>query len=102
MEYLKALNIIIYIISNMVTGYCFLRIFLYPMFRLLGNEKEFYSDPKFKKTMNLFYHARLYPWPIWDNGKRSKWIKAWWKYALTGIISFTITAITLYIQETLK
>jgi hypothetical protein len=102
MEYLKALNVIIYMISGVVAGYCFLRISFYPVLKLLVDEKELYSDPKLKKLINIFYHARLYPWPIWNDDKRSAWIKAWWKYALSGLVSFIILAITLYIHDTIK
>jgi hypothetical protein len=89
-------------ISGAVAGYCFLRIFFYPVLKLLVDETELYSNPKYQKAMNIFYHARLYPWPIWKDDKRSAWIKAWWKYALIGLTSFIIVAITLYIHDIIK
>jgi len=102
MEYLKALNVIIYMISGAITGYCFLRISFYPILKLLIDENELYSNPKYKKSMNVFYHARLYPLSIWDEERRSAWVRAWWIYALIGFTSFIIVAVTLYIHDTLK
>ena len=102
MEYLKALNVIIYMISGAVAGYCFLRIFLYPILKMLVDENELYSKPKHQKAMNVFYHARLYPWPTWEDDKCSAWIRAWWKFVLIGLGSFVIMAVTLYIHDTLK
>ncbi len=102
MEYLKTQNFIIYMFFGAVTGYCFLRISLYPMLKFLVNEKELYGDPKLKKSMNIIYHARLYPWPTWNDDKRSAWIKAWWKYALSGLVSFIIVVITLYNHDIIK
>lgn len=89
-------------ISGVVIGYCFLRVFLYPVLNLLVDETELYSNPKHIKTMNLFYHARLYPWPIWDEAKRLAWVRAWWKYALIGVASFIAQMIALYLHDNIK
>jgi hypothetical protein len=89
-------------LSGAVAGYCFLRIFFYPILNFLVDETELYSNPKHQKAMNVFYHARLYPRPIWNDEKRSAWIRAWWKYAMIGLTSFIILAVTLYIHDTIK
>jgi hypothetical protein len=89
-------------IFGAVAGYCFLRIFFYPLLKFLVDESELYSKPKFKKSMNLFYHARLYPWPIWDEVERRKWIKAWWKFAVLGLASFSLSMLALYLLECIK
>jgi len=99
---LEALNFTIFMIFGAVTGYCFLRVLLYPVLNFLVDETELYSNPKHKKIMNIFYHARLYPWPIWDEEKRTNWVRAWWKFALIGLASFIIQMIALYFQDSIK
>jgi len=89
-------------IFGAVAGYCFLRIVFYPLLKFLVKESELYSNPKYKKSMNIFYHARLYPWPIWDDEKRRNWIKAWWKFALLGLSSFGLSMFALYMLELMK
>ena len=92
----------IYVIFGAVAGYCLLRVALYPVLKSFVDESELYSNPKYKKSMKLFYHARLYPWPIWDNVKRQKWIKDWWKFAVTGLVSFSLSMLALYLLESIK
>jgi hypothetical protein len=106
MEYLLALNAIVYMISGAAAGYCFLRIFFYPILKLLVDETELYSNTKYTKSMKVFYHARLYPWPKWDEQRRSAWVRAWWKYALTGFavagnlyVLFVIICFILYLNR---
>jgi hypothetical protein len=89
-------------IFGAVAGYCFLRVAFYPLLKSIVDESELYSNPKYKKSMNMFYHARLYPWPIWDEIKRRKWIKAWWKFAAIGIASFGLSMFALYMLEIMK
>jgi hypothetical protein len=100
--HLQVLYSFLHFIFFTITGYCFLRIFIYPAFRLLTDENELYSNPKLSKTMNLFYHARLYPWPNWDADRRRIWCKSWWKYLLIGIVFYGLTCLTLYLRESLK
>ena len=85
-----------------VAGYCFLRVVFYPLLKSLVDESELYSNPKFKESMNIFYHARLYPWPIWDEVKRQNWVKAWWKVAIIGLVSFGLSMFALYLLEGIK
>jgi len=89
-------------IFGAVAGYCFLRIVFYPLLKSIVDESELYSNPKYKKSMNIFYRARLYPWPIWDEIKRRKWFKAWWKFAVIGIASFGLSMFALYMLEIIK
>ena len=92
----------IYILLGAVAGYCFLRVFSYPILKTLVDESEFFSNPKYKESMNIFCHARLYPWPIWDDVKRQRWIKAWWQFAVIGLVSFCLSIFSLYMLEIMK
>jgi hypothetical protein len=85
-----------------VAEYCFLRAVVYPWLNSLVDETELYSNPKLKKSMNIFYHARLYPWPIWDQAKRQNWVKAWWKFAIIGFVSFGLSMFALYLLDGIK
>jgi hypothetical protein len=89
-------------IFGAVAAYCFLRVFCYPLLKSLCGETELYSNPKLKKSMNIFYHARLYPLPIWDQAKRQNWIDAWWKFAIIGFVSFGLSIFALYLLEGIK
>jgi hypothetical protein len=99
---LYGLYFTVYILFGAVASYCFLRVVFYHLLKLLFDESELYSNPKYKKSMNIFYHARLYPWPIWDEGKRRDWLKAWWKFAFLGLASFGLSMFALYMLELLK
>jgi len=89
-------------ICGAVTGYCFVRVFFYPLLKTIIDEPELYSNPKYKKTMNIFYYARLYPWPIWKEIKRRKWVKAWWKFAIIGLLSYVMSMFALYLLDIMK
>lgn len=85
-----------------VAGYCFLRVVFYPLLKLLVEKSELYSNPKYKKPMNIFCHARLYPWPILDEKKRRNWLKACWKFAFLGLASFGLSMFALNMLELMK
>ena len=69
---------------------------------MLVDESELYSNPIYQKSMNIFYHTRLYPLPNWDEVKRRNWIKAWWKFALIGVVSFSLSIFALYLFDIMK
>ena len=89
-------------IFGAVAGYCFLWIVLYPLLKFLVEESELYSNPTYKGSMNIFYHARLYPWPNWDEEQRRSWCNAWWKFALLGLVSISLSCFALYLLEGIK
>jgi hypothetical protein len=91
-----------YFIFGAIAGYCFLRVVFYPLLKFLVDESDLYSNPKYKKSMNIFYHARLYPWPTWDKVKRRNWVKAWWKFAILGLTSFIITGFAMFLYDSIR
>ena len=85
-----------------VSCYFFMRVVLYPLLKLFVDDSELYNNPKYKKSMNILFHARLYPWPTWDDSRRRNWVRAWWKFALIGLVSFGLSIFAIYLIEIMK